>query len=114
MFPTLHFLVYDGNPIKLDKVRTKLVACNPSFWAEACTTKKQVVEHSGLPSNVRVKTSWFSEAEAKRCAATMANSPRAQVLLIADTNNLDWDKANPGPVVKVSEQQLHPCLHGMD
>ena len=79
MFPTLHFLVYDGNPVKLDKL----------------------AEQVGLPPNVRVKTSWFTESEAKRFVKT-AGTPHqhASVLLIADSNNLEWDRETPGPVLK--------------
>ncbi len=87
MFPTVTFLVYDGNPVKLEKMEKNSVP---------------------LPQNVRLKPSWFSEAEAKRFARTgiPTHVSNDSVLLIADTNNLEWDKENPGPVVKDLNKDL--------
>ena len=44
MFPTLHFLVYDGNSMKLNRA----------------------MEQGKLPSNIHLKNSWFSVAEANK------------------------------------------------
>jgi hypothetical protein len=87
MFPTVTFLVYDGNPIKLDKMEQNNLA---------------------LPPNVRLKPSWFSESEAKRFAKTgiPQHVPREKILLIADSNNLDWDKETPGPIIRDLDKDL--------
>ena len=85
MFPTMHFLVYDGNPVKLEKMS----------------------QNAPMPANVSFKHAWFNESEAKRYARTgIPHVGRDGILLIADSNNLDWDKENPGPVIKNLNKDL--------
>ena len=88
MFPTLHFLVYDGNPVKLGKI-----------------VEQHDIEKRDLPPNVSIKHCWFSEFEARRFATTGDINARDGILLIADTNNIAYDKNAPGPVFKVTSME---------
>lgn len=91
MFPTLHFLVYDGNSTKLSKVPSE-----------------------AIPENLHIRKCWFNQQEALKIKNNM-KSPvlgnlynPASLLLMAETNNLIWDKdTNAGPVEKDLNKDLN-------
>ena len=73
MFPTLHFLTYDGNPAKLAKLSNRLGPEN-------------------IPQNLHIRQSWFNELEASKLVSQLSNPvyDPSKVLLMSDTNNMIW------------------------
>lgn len=95
MFPTLQFLVYDGNAVKLSRSLEQERSANP-----------------GAFPNIHLRQCWFSEAEAARFHRLGLVSQRDpsinRTLLMAETINMNWDKENPdsGPVYKDPHKDL--------
>jgi hypothetical protein len=93
MFPTLHFLLYDGNPTKLSKLA-----------------------QDAVPDNLHLKRSWFNAQEATKIKAMQSPvigsiCPSSSLLLMAETNNLIWDREQvTGPV----ERDLNKDLNDQD
>ncbi len=92
MFPTLQFLVFDGNPVKLTQIIDK--------------------GEDLFPPNIHVRPCWFNEVEAERLTKLKFPTYKGlNTLLISDTKNLVYDKENPGPVMRhvakdMSDQEL--------
>lgn len=83
MFPTLQFLVYDGNPAKLMQLQ------------------ERDYQHNGFPSNIHIRPCWFSEHEADKLVNLKFPHYNANsTLLVAETRNMVYDKKAAGPVVK--------------
>ena len=83
MFPTLQFLVYDGNPAKLIQLQ------------------ERDYHLSGFPSNIHIRPCWFSDHEAENLVnLKFPNYNAASTLVIAETRNMVYDKKSCGPVIK--------------
>ena len=105
MFPTLQFLVFDGNAVKLAQIKDKAESA-PSLSTPS------------FPANIHVRPCWFNDLEAQKLTSLKFPTYKSlNTLLISDTKNLVYSKENPGPVMRhvgkdMSDQESWICaLH---